>query len=227
MSSHIFKYLYAMHDYSDEGVEIAYSLENGYVTLSTSNNHVGLVICVDTEEHGFVGERFCANYTEDFFEKIERDFYNKFVALGTLRTAAEDLVNILAQSFSLVEEVHCMGGKCAWDPELQRPKFQAALGKIKYDTKMVFHYLPRGDANYGSPDTWTYSTYEPSDEVAEALQTLNVALCEHRREFIDVQATRIKAAFKGWKTRMMYTYNPYTTLGRYYIGKQFRELQLM
>jgi hypothetical protein len=222
-ASHVFKYLRAMRDHSDEGFEIAYTFEDGYVTLSTSNKHVGLVICVDTEEHGFYGERFCTNCIKE----IEEDFYNTFVALGTWREAADDLINILAQHFSLVE-VRCGGGKRGWNVELQRPKLLAALGKIKYDTEMVVEYLPRGEAdtfNHGSPDTWVYSTYEPSDEVAEALQTLDTALHECRREFIDEQATRIKAAFKGWKARMMYAYNPHTSLGRYYISMQY--LQMM
>jgi hypothetical protein len=39
----------------------------------------------------------------------------------------------------------------------------------------------------------------------------------------DEAATLIQSKFRGWRVRIMYRYNPYTSLGRYVIGKLFRE----
>lgn len=229
---HIFKYLRSVRDYTDEGVEIAYILKEGddhfhlqHVTLSISNDHVGVTVAVETEKYGYVYQRFCANYTEEFYT-IEKVFYDMFVMLGTRSGVGNDLIELLVQTFSVVE-VRCGGGKRSLDPDQIRPKLAAALDKIKYDTKIVIEYLPQGDSrsfNYGSPDTFDYSSYEPSDEVADALQTLDTALCDWRKELLEEHAIHIQAAFKGWKARMHYAYNPHTTLGKFYAMRQFHQM---
>ena len=37
-------------------------------------------------------------------------------------------------------------------------------------------------------------------------------------------ATKIQAAYRGWKARMMYRFDPHTTLGQYYVNHMFREM---
>lgn len=40
------------------------------------------------------------------------------------------------------------------------------------------------------------------------------------------EATIIQAVFKGWRVRMKYRFSPHTTLGKWLLLKQFRDLQL-
>ena len=90
---------------------------------------------------------------------------------------------------------------------------EAAL-KVKYDTELC---VTQKHMFYDIEDEeyfWLPSYYTPADM---AFYDIGAPLKKVRKEYLCGQATMIAAAFKGWKARMMYTFNPGTTLGRYYV----------
>lgn len=89
------------------------------------------------------------------------------------------------------------------------------LSKIKYDTQFdVCRTSVYFDDDY----------YWAERPTTDAQDSLVVNINDFRRACLGEKATVISKCFRGWMARKMYAWNPETSLGKYYVNRDFLEL---
>jgi hypothetical protein len=217
---------------SDEGLSLYYDLDddvNGihnYIVLKMSTRHIGVSISA-----GPPNERFYHQFTADY-SKIDDDTYEHvctgFVELSSYTSDA--YVNMMVDSFMPLEEIR--SGPRHWTDETTEkltPKMRELFALVKHDTPLLIEYMSPGGSsafNCGSIDSWDYPDTGPEEceEVATALEEVRTAIQQHRQSVFGACAVRIQSCYRGWCARMNYAYNPSTSLGKFYLMREFNQL---
>ena len=100
----------------------------------------------------------------------------------------------------------------------------------------IYHRIyTYSDQNNKTIDKWDcISPFDYTTEIAIKIKKLDdfvdnlIKIVQHWKDHIQPNeaAAKIQAAFRGWKVRHMYRYDPYNCLGKYLALKRFEEINL-
>jgi hypothetical protein len=132
--------------------------------------------------------------SDDFDDFDDFDDSNEFW-YGNLNFFRKQLR--ISGSWPLDDAVKCMFGQ-SWTAVIGK-------GDDTIDTEISSRFRSLKDMLYpGDGNTGLYGMYDLSLETNAA--------------------TKIQAAYRGWKARMRYRFNPHTTLGAYYVIHMFEDI---
>jgi hypothetical protein len=230
MASAIFKFIKDLGDIEtnyDEGVFIGYAIsDTEYLDITLSKHHFAVTVGKDNEWRTVIA-------TETLNGQSEEEFYNRFVLLGIgNETYYEDFGKLLMLSGHFKKTKMRFGPRFNWSNKEIQEDYDFAMEvikKVRYDTKLIIAYNEPGESNmynFGSPDSWIYSSVEPSEEMEDSIRLLKENLIKYRRDFVGTYVVKIQATYRAWRDRLKYSFDPMTSLGKYYVMKAFDELQI-
>lgn len=190
-------------------VELSYNIGKGNENNWGIGGNIKVIIGIEyTQIILSYNDQYHAFYPYSSYEIKYGLFYDMFVTLGVCNVD------------KFVEEVQMLFYTFA-----KKTSFAAlteAVSKIKYDSELVvcdkrILYDDDSEEYYWLPYDTGCEVFRASTSFQEGSRNLK----NMRNICIDKAASVIQAAYKGWKARCQYAFNPYTSLGKYYVLKDF------